>query len=465
MNSSGQLCKGNSGTSPANAFRIGADGNTVALPPTPVSVTTPVVPGNTLVPSANISFVPNSQVQDPAWKPGAHNQWDFTIQRELPANSRLEIGYVGHTAKNIYQGIDLNQVPFFMVAGGQTFAQAIDALAQGATTMQPFFETALAGSSKFCAPKFPSCTAGVASSFGGDIANQRVRNVFNGIQSSFLMGPATNAATQFGNFYYWSSLASSNYQAAFVSYHIRAYHGLVLDTNFTYGHSLDTVTVNQDSDQAFSNSYDPHYDYGTSLFDRKYVLTVLGVWDVPFRSQNAWVKRVVGGWQLSPILSVASGLPLRVLNGSGQEFGQSSFGFGSEAIRSGSGDASAGVNQIAPATGTGSSASKGSGLNIFANPDAVLKQFRPVQLSVDTTSRGGTLRGFGGWNLDLSIAKKIYLRAERTRLTFSAEFFNTFNHVVFLDPAVNLQSPQTFGVITTQGNDPRQIQLGLRLDF
>ncbi len=459
----GPLCKGNSGTSPANAFRIGADGNTVAMPPISASVTAPVVPGNALVPGANITFVPNSQVQDPAWKPGSHNQWDFTIQRELPANSRLEIGYVGHTARNIYEGIDVNQVPFFMVAGGQSFAQAFDALARGVTAPQAFFETALAGSS-FCTSG--SCTAGVASKFGGDIANQRVRNVFNGIQSSFISGPATNAATQFTNFFYWSSLAQSNYHAAFASYHIRAYRGLVLDANFTYGHSLDNVAVNQDSDNSFTNSYDPHYDYGTSAFDRKYVLTLLGVWDLPLRPQNAWVKRVAGGWQLSPIVSVASGLPLRVLNGSGQEFGQTSFAFGSEAIRSGSGDTSAGVNRVAPATGTGSSASgKGSGLNIFANPDAVLKQFRPVQLSVDATSRGGTLRGFGSWNLDLSIAKKIYLRAERTRLTFSAEFFNTFNHVVFLDPAVNLQSPQTFGVITTQGNDPRQIQLGLRLDF
>lgn len=465
LNPGGSLCKGNSGTTPSNAFRIGTDGTTVTLPLVPASVTPPVVPGNTLVPGANITFVPNSQVQDPAWKPGSHNQWDFTIQRELPANSRLEIGYVGHTARNIYQGVDLNQVPFFMTAGGQNLAQALDALAKGTTASQPFFENALKPTSKFCAPPFTSCTAGVLASFGGDIVNQRVRNVFNGIQSSFNLGSATNAATQFTNFFYWSSLAQSNYHAAFASYHIRAYHGLIMDANFTYGHSLDNVTVNQDSDQAFSNSYDPHYDYGTSVFDRKYVLTVLGVWDVPLRSQNTWVKKVVGGWQLSPIVSVASGLPLRVLDGSGQEFGQSSFGFGSEAIRSGSGDASAGVNRVAPATGTGSSGSgKGSGLNIFANPDAVLKQFRPVQLSVDTTSRGGTLRGFGSWNLDLSIAKKIYL-AERTRLTFSAEFFNTFNHVVFLDPAVNLQSPQTFGVITTQGNDPRQIQLGLRVDF
>src|SRR5712664_982540 len=322
-------CAGNLGgnTDPNTAFRIGADGNTVTLPPIPASVTAPVVPGNAFVPGANITFVPNSQVQDPAWKPGAHNQWDFTIQRELPANSRLEIGYVGHTAKNIYQGIDLNQVPFFMMAGGQSFAQAFDALAQGATTVQPFFETALAGSS-FCTSG--SCTAGVLAKFGrGAFTTQQVRHVFNGIQSFFTFGPATNAATQFTNFYYWSSLAKSNYHAAFVSYHIRAYRGLVMDANFTYGHSLDNTTVNQDSDQAFSNSYDPHYDYGTSLFDRKYVLTVLRVWDVPFRSQNAWAKRIAGGWQLSAIVSVASGLPLRVLDGSGQEFGQSSFGLAS----------------------------------------------------------------------------------------------------------------------------------------
>jgi hypothetical protein len=102
----------------------------------------------------------------------------------------------------------------------------------------------------------------------------------------------------------------------------------------------------------------------------------------------------------------------------------------------------------------------------------VCSQFRVIQLSVDRTSRGGTLRGLRPWNVDLSLAKKIAI-TERTKLTFSSGFFNLFNHVNFLDPAVpgiaggavSLQSPQTFGVITTQGNDPRQIQLGLRFDF
>jgi len=463
-------CKGNSGTTPTTAFRIGIDGSRIILPNIPSTITPPAVPGNALVSGANISFVPNSQVQDPQWKPGSHNQWDFTIQRELPAKSRLEIGYIGHTARNIYQGIDLNQVPFFLTAGGQSFAQAFDILAQqiasrAALTPQPFFETSLAGSSTFCAPTFTSCTAGVAATFSGDITNQRVRNVFNGIQSQLAFGPATNAATQFTNFFYWSSLAKSNYHAGFVSYRVRAYRGLTLDANFTYGHSLDDVGVNQDTDQAFSNSYNPLYDYGTSLFDRKFVLTVLGVWELPFHPKGGWLKRVAGGWQVAPILTVASALPLRVLDGSGQEFGQSSFGAVSEAIRTSSGGTNAARHNVAPTSGAGSSASgSGTGLNIFGDPQAVFNQFRPTQLSVDTTSRGGTLRGLNLWNLDVSLAKKTAI-TERTTLTLSAEFFNFFNHVNFLDPAVNLQTPQTFGVITTQGNDPRQIQLGLRIEF
>jgi hypothetical protein len=470
-------CKGNSGTTPSNAFRVGIDGSTIMLPTLPSSVSPPVVAGqgNPLVPGGNIAFVPSSQVEDPQWTPGSHNQWDFTIQRELPGRSRLEVGYVGHTARHIYQGIDLNQVPFFMIAGGQSFAQAFDALAadpnvtknQAVSPVAPqaFFETILAGSGTFCAPAFVNCSAGVASRFSGDITSQRVRNVFNGIQSAFRIGPATNAATQFTNFFYWSSLAQSNYHALFVSYRVRASHGLTLDANVTYGHSLDNVGVNQDTDQAFTNSYDPNYDYGTSLFDRKFVLTVLGVYQLPFHSRTGWLNRIVGGWQVSPILSVASGLPLRVLDGSGQEFGQSGFGAVAEAIRTSAGGTTAGRFSVAPTSGCGSSASGGgSGLNIFADPQAVCGQFRAIQLSVDTTSRGGTLRGFKPWNVDLSLAKKIAI-TERANVTFSAEFFNLFNHVNFLDPTVNLQSPQTFGVITTQGNDPRQIQLALRLDF
>jgi hypothetical protein len=362
-----------------------------------------------------------------------------------------------------------------MTAGGQSFAQAFDALAadpnltksQASTPVaaQAFFETALGGSSTFCSG-FSSCSAGVANRFASQIANQRVRDVFQGIQSGFKLGPATAAATQIsGGFFYWSSLAMSNYHAGFASYRIRAYKGLTLDANVTYAHSLDNTGVNQDTDQAFTNSYDPDYDYGTSLFDRKFVTTVLATWELPLRANTGWLNRILGGWDVSPIISVASALPLRVLDGSGQEFGQTSLGAVSEAVRIRSGNTESGIHRVAPNSGCGSSASgTGSGLNIFANPQAVCSMFRPIQASVDKTSRGGTLRGLKPWDVALGIRKKTTV-TERTSVTFGAEFFNLFNHVNFLDPAVSLQSPQTFGVITTQGNDPRVVQLGLRLDF
>jgi len=467
-------CRGSSGVNPSTAFRVGVDGGTITLPGLSPQLATPVVPGTTgtVVPAgANIPFVPNSFLLDPKWRPGSHDQWDFTIQREV-GNGRIEVGYVGHKANNIYMGIDLNQAPFFMTAGGQSFAQAFDAVAQSLRTgstgpPQAFFENALAGSTKFCGGTFANCTAGVVSSFSSAFTSQQARNVFNGIQSAFKLGPATQAATQFTNFFYWSSLARSNYDAGFVSYRVRAYHGLTLDANLSYGHSLDNTGVNQDTDRAFTNSYAPDFDYGTSVFDRKLVFTTLAVWQVPLRAQTGWLKHVVEGWQLAPIISIASGLPLRVLDGSGQEFGQTSLGEVSEAVRIGSGQAGAGRHTVKTTSGCGSSANPATGgtsLNIFADPAAVCAQFRPIQISTDTTSRGGTLRGLGSWNVDLSVVKKFKV-TERTTLSFSSEFFNLFNHVNFLDPAVNLQSPQTFGVLTTQANDPRQVQLGLRIDF
>src|SRR5439155_4459125 len=173
-------CRQSGGTDSTTAFRVGTDGSIIKFPAIAPSITAPVVPGNSLVPGSNISFVPSSQVQDPDWKPGSHDTWDFTIQRELWARSRIEVGYVGHLAHNIYQAIELNQVPFFMTAGGQSFAKAFDALAAdpnlaktqstSPVAPQPFFEAVLAGNSKFCSGQ-PSCTAGVASNFSSDVSN------------------------------------------------------------------------------------------------------------------------------------------------------------------------------------------------------------------------------------------------------------------------------------------------------
>jgi hypothetical protein len=112
----------------------------------------------------------------------------------------------------------------------------------------------------------------------------------------------------------------------------------------------------------------------------------------------------------------------------------------------------------------GNSATGGSGFNLFANPQTVYADFRPIQVSQDTRSARGVPRGLPYWNFDLSLAKRTPM-TERIAFLFSADFLNTFNHVVFNDPTLSMQDPESFGVLSSQANNPRAIQFGLRLEF
>jgi len=68
--------------------------------------------------------------------------------------------------------------------------------------------------------------------------------------------------------------------------------------------------------------------------------------------------------------------------------------------------------------------------------------------------------GPGGWNTDLSIYKHFKIK-ERLDMRFAADFFNAFNHPNDIPPSTvsGLQD------LATQANDPRIIQLSLRLEF
>jgi hypothetical protein len=74
------------------------------------------------------------------------------------------------------------------------------------------------------------------------------------------------------------------------------------------------------------------------------------------------------------------------------------------------------------------------------------------------------LRGLYHWNLDVSIGKKTRI-TEKVSAVLTADLINALNHVEFVDPALSLQTPSNFGVLTTQFGTPRAIQLGLRVEF
>lgn len=66
-----------------------------------------------------------------------------------------------------------------------------------------------------------------------------------------------------------------------------------------------------------------------------------------------------------------------------------------------------------------------------------------------------------GENLSL---QKSFVFTERVKLDFRWELFNALNRVVFNAPDTGITNP-TFGRITSQFNNPRQMQFGLKLYF
>jgi hypothetical protein len=494
-------CNGGSGTTPTNAFRVGVDGTTGPFPTVQQTLPIPAEPGINSPAGSNISFL------DSNWRPGANDQITIGIQRELPDNMLVEVAWVGKWSKHLYQGLDLNNVPWMMTLGGQSFAKAYAALWKadqaGQTTVatQPFFENALAGS-PFCTTKVggivpTSCSQAVLLNEGGvgtgNITTENVYGVWQDLDTTFTAfggKPSLPADLQGYNSMLGNTTSGfSNYQAGILRVQKRTGHGLMLNANLTWSKTLSTVGINQEYTQANpSVPFDLRYDYGAAPFDTRWVFNMLGTYELPFGkgkrfdSHNGIMDRVIGGWTFSPIFQWNSGLVMETYTGSCDEFGQGNVAWCSgmqplQGTNVGSISRSPhyGVNATGGIGTDGNTCPPpgvcGSGVNLFANPTAVYNMFRPTVLGIDGRANDlGPLYGQHRWNLDFTIAKRTQIN-EHIGFTFYAQFLNALNHMEFSDPGqygsggLNLQSPTSFGVLNSQFNTPRQVSLGLRLFF
>jgi len=78
-------------------------------------------------------------------------------------------------------------------------------------------------------------------------------------------------------------------------------------------------------------------------------------------------------------------------------------------------------------------------------------------------SRFSNLRADTVNQLDFSLIKGFHI-TERFELTYRAEFFNSTNRPIFSGPQL-APTNASFGLITNQANQPRRIQMALRLIF
>jgi hypothetical protein len=490
----------------ANAFRVGTDGNNAPIPAASPTLPQPTIPG------VNNVAAGAGEALDPHFRPNVVDSFDFTIQRQLSNKFLLELGYIGRRITHEYQPININAVPYMMTKGGQTFAQAYAAVEKGlgcATSFaacgaalpgtkaaatayangfapQAFFESALAGTG-YCTG-FASCTAAVVFNEGfntGNLLTQSVWSMWSDLDKGGFNFPRSMlntplncpTGTEIGCGGQMSSgvgvnasVGHGNYNGAFVSLKMTNWHGITLQENFTWSKALGTgALVQATSEYTTNDPFDNHNGYGLQNFDRKFVFNTFAMIDDPwYKGQHGIIGRLAGGWSLSPILAIGSGQPL----GCGTFTDAQSFGAADGA------NFFTTENCILTKAASGGSASLhslgGGQFNIFSDPAGVLSTLRPAILGLDNNVGGvGVFRGLMYWNVDMRLVKDIKIM-ERVSLQFQYVVTNVFNHPVFADPAVgdaqtglgvDPTTASTFGVVSSQGNNPRQMQFGLRLTF
>ena len=341
--------------------------------------------------------------------------WNFDIQRKLPWNTVGEVAYSGSHGIHLMGIQEWDQLaPQYMSLGSQL----------NSSVTNPFYGIIQQG-----ALSTPTITLG-----------QLLRPY-----PQFLGVSSRNA--NYGNSIYHALLARVEHRMS---------NGMSIMAAYTLSKEIDDMipSVNGFPGESFSgappqNFYNLRGERALASWDTPQTLVLSYVYEFPIGpgkplfNQGGLVGKIIGGWQINGNTTFQSGFPLQVTGGNNN-----------------------GTN-----AGTGRPNWDGTKPTLSgAVQDRLLKYFNTAAFSFNAPFAFGNtprmmpdLRSPGVNNFDVSLFKNTRIH-ERYQLQFRAESFNTFNRVQFGVPNSSINST-AFGVISSQQNSPRNLQLGLRLLF
>ena len=262
---------------------------------------------------------------------------------------------------------------------------------------------------------------------------------------------------QFGNIQNVNDIGSARYdslQLKAETKNIR--HGLYALLGYTYARAFDTGF----SDGLGSGTGATYYplpgtaraDWALSQIQLNHNFTASLIYDLPFGKGKQFggnwsgpVNAVLGDWQVNVIQKITSGFPIFIVtsnNNSGVNFTNNTVNYNRP-------------NQVCNGRLSNHTVQNFFDKNCFVDPP---------NGELGNANRA-PLYGPGFVNTDFSVNKRFPLSfREGSDLEFRAEFFNLFNHAQFYVP-VSDQANSNFGQITETVNNPRLIQLALKLRF
>jgi hypothetical protein len=233
--------------------------------------------------------------------------------------------------------------------------------------------------------------------------------------------------------------ANSHYNGMLFSLQHRFASNFTLLFNYTWSHCISDGDF---GGELAGNYYqDPNNragNRGDCNFDVRHLSNTSLVARSPFAG-SSWKGRLLGGWQLSPIVSIASGIAINITSGRDNSL---------VGINNDRPDAVAGINAYSS----------------DPNPRTFLNAAAFAQNAMGTFGNLGrdVIHGPGRINFDLALTRSFRL-TERFRLEARGEAFNAINHVNYNNPTTSLNSA-TFGKIQGAA-DPRILQVSMKLHF
>jgi Carboxypeptidase regulatory-like domain len=313
----------------------------------------------------------------------ASYQWSLQVQRQLGARTVLGVGYVGNTNRfqNDYREINLPN--------------------------ESFLGALIGGANYNTAPGLP---------FSGfhsiDLSTNEANGHYNGLQ--------VDLSSQVGR-------------------------DLTLRAFYTYSQTIDPTTAGSGGGD-LGNVSNPYagwrYDEGPGGYDRRHNMSVNFVYELPIlrHTEHRALKAVAGGWEVSGIVTITSGLPLNPTLTGGQS-----------------------------GNGLPNATNRPDVVGAVSYPHTVNEWFNTAAYAAPALGAWGdaghnSLRGPGRDNWNISLFKSFVLSEARgSRLELRLETFNTWNHTELNQVSTGFGSGN-YGQVTS-AFDPRTLQIGGKIYF
>jgi outer membrane receptor protein involved in Fe transport len=460
----------------ANQSVTGTGGNTVSydqpftLANGPLPNVFPTVPSNGLLP--NPGYAVSSKARPDPLRLPTLDAWNLSVQQSITPTLSLTMAYVGNKGTHTLSAGDGNNT--------NPMETAVFLPAQYSVTGQALHYDPAGGT---CYPVGPGCTPAQAINSSGAVSTAQFLQRYYGGSLPACKDPAyaTPAGLPAGacgwtqGIGYYGDDQNTHFNALQVTVAKQMSHGLSFTSNYAWQRGF-----NYNSGYA---TWLKQAAYGRDDSIREQQVVTYGVYELPFGRNKQFLSQsprfldeIVGGWQLSPVINLSSGLPFTLgMNQCGSSVGGTAapcYPNGDPRRLKGSlgkFNAATHLRTFYQSVESGSNTLCPSAADPTGTPAGGFSC--PALDQIGSTGRNSNF-GPGFFNTDLAVQKSFPIK-ESISAMFRMDAFNVFNHINAANP--NTGNVDSNGNITNGagGNgvgpvgqsSPRQLAFTARIQF